>query len=239
MRKEFAAAFLATLFLCVNAQASDAAGEHSPQAVQRADLVGEGDILGRKVLIYDIGTVTSNAETVDQFAIEVGTELSAYTAQTDFEACAIICRAPDTNLWGARMITVESHAFCPTTELCPAGMKAVGRDIHSHIHATRYRPTELDKLVLSGRYEKNEFVFTHDDWFSDGDFAQPGGYVIGKNVLLYQEGRRKVSNIWKVKTGMTFSTGFQVKRTSTFDAALAMHAKPSADASTVVTGASP
>lgn len=219
MRKDFAIGAVAALLMFnLTAVASDTLQE----AAERPDFVGVGDILGHQVPIYALGEVHSDAPTVDQFAIEVGTELHAYTARTNFEACAQICRAQDTGRWGAKLITVEAHAFCPATTLCPAGMERVGRDIHSHIHVTRYRPTDIDKIILKGHYSMNEFVFTRSDWFSEGDFAIPGGYVIGKHALLYQEGFTKVRYVWKTKRGVEFSPGFAVTRTPTLQKALAM-----------------
>jgi hypothetical protein len=219
MRKDFAiVAATALLMFNLTAVASDTLQE----AAERPDFVGIGDILGHQVPIYALGEVYSDAQTVDQFAIEVGTELHAYTSQTTFESCAQICRAPDTGRWGAKLITVEAHAFCPATTLCPEGMEKVGRDIHSHVHVTRYRPTEIDKIILKGNYDMNEFVFTRSDWFSEGDFAIPGGYVIGKHALLFQDGPRKVRYVWKTKQGVEFSPGFAVTRTPTLQKALAM-----------------
>ncbi len=218
MRKDFAIAAAAALMMF---SLTAVAGDTQKEAAKRPDFIGLGDVLGHEVPIYALGEVYSDAATVDQFAIEVGTELHAYTEQTTYEACAQICRAQDGGRWGAKLITVEAHAFCPATTLCPEGMELVGRDIHSHVHVTRYRPTDIDKIILKGHYSMNDFVFTRSDWFSDGDFAIPGGYVMGKYALLYQEGFTKVRYVWKTKQGVQFSPGFMVTRTPTLQKALA------------------
>jgi hypothetical protein len=140
--------------------------------------------------IYTLGEIHSQETDLDAFAVEVSQSLNAYTAETVFEACSNICRAPDGTL-AAKIITVEAHAFCPATNVCPSDTVMTGVDIHSHIQVTEYLPNPIDKATLRQDYGRHQKVHT-ELGFSDGDFSSGKGYMSDAVGVHYQDGPRKV-----------------------------------------------
>jgi hypothetical protein len=143
---------------------------------------------GHPITLYTAGpTVVANAATMDAFAAVVAPTLREFSATTDFEACASICRAiDDPTAWAVTPITIQSHISCPAMDSCPEGYEPTGFDIHSHPQLSRYKPNATDRLFLKNN--RSQIAMNpHPDQFSEADYASPG-YMVSKTKLRFQHG---------------------------------------------------
>lgn len=151
-----------------------------------------------EVVIYKIADVKSEASTEEAFAVEVGYLLNELTKINGVENCAEFFRAKNGSGFAARIITIGSQAACPTLgRPFGEGYEATGGDIHSHIHTTRYRPNEIDRLFLNGSYGPRDNVSTNPPEFSPGDYQRPG-YMVNPHDIKFQEGRGHVRRVIKI-----------------------------------------
>lgn len=150
---------------------------------------------GKEVLIYRVGEVIRPVASDDVLASDLAPVLRNYTVQSGFEVCALLCKSADGSSVGAVVTTVRSAAACPVAEICPDGMAPSGSDIHSHIHAGTYEPTQTDALFLMKAYARGQKVQTYPEAFSSGDFESGLGYLVTPTKLLHQSGRRRIRKV--------------------------------------------
>lgn len=131
------------------------------------------------------------------FAKQVGAVLNRYSSRTDFEACADLCRAPS-GAWGAKPTTIGGHAACLVVHECPAGMRRVGRSIHSHPITRRFLANEVDFRVWGRPYVPNTWVTADDPTrLSESDLRTPG-YVVVYGQLYRHQGPGRVTELGRV-----------------------------------------
>lgn len=168
----------------------------------RAGIEGEAiasTSIGEKgrVGIYQLEEVVRDkgeVQTMDDFAKVLGERLMNFTEQTNYEACAVICQTD--GQWGARIVTVHAHAFCPIvyeeSVACPADMKATDADIHSHITVSSYRPNAIDRLALRREYKRGQSAYTTPSQLSPTDIEQSkNGYMVHTRGLLHHTGSER------------------------------------------------
>lgn len=133
------------------------------------------------------------------FARLVGQSLSRYSARTEYEACAELCRAPQ-GAWSAQVLTIGSHAACVQTHECPVGTRSIGRGIHSHPIARRFQANAVDAQVWGKPAVANTWVEADDpSLFSESDFNEPG-YLAVFGQLYFQAGPKKIKNLGSLTT---------------------------------------
>ena len=160
-------------------------------------VVAHATVRGHDVPVYRIGELEAadTQQGMDGFAIRVAYALHAWTREHGVEAIGNLCRTPDGTRWGSVLLTVYAHAASPRTNACPAGMQAVGVDVHSHPQRQRYSVNSIDRLFLRDDLMYQAMVATRPDAFSADDYAQPG-YVVGRIHLQFQEGRGRDRIVW-------------------------------------------
>lgn len=164
-----------------------------PAGATEHNIEGKFNHAGKDVIIYRVGEVYAETGNTDQFAVAVAPTIREYTAKTGFEACANICK--NGNRMGARILTIESAAACPQTDICPEGMTPTGTDIHSHAFSD-YTPNTTDTLFLAGDYSKRrKKVRTFPEAFSPADYETGPGYLVTATTLRHQKGKNLVRDI--------------------------------------------
>lgn len=135
---------------------------------------------------YPITQLQSPFLSVDQFVLDISERMRDLTKQHDSEMCAKICKNETTI--GIVVTTILSHTACPVAEICPTGMDATPWDVHSHVDQPTYMASATDVLFLRGQKE-NTPQKADPNFFSQGDLATPNGYLVGKDVVLKQDGK--------------------------------------------------
>lgn len=174
----------------------------APPAVSPSPLFARAPVLttweenGQRVPIYFLETHIDTLPTRDAFAKKLGTRLWELTAQSGYENCAAICVANhNPHSWAAVVTTTKSQATCLVVDVCPEGYKLSNADIHSHIHASLYKPNRIDRHFLGKQYGPKDLVLTVPNEFSDEDYMRTG-YMVSNDAVWFQAGRRQVRKVW-------------------------------------------
>ena len=145
----------------------------------------------RTISVFSLGEVTSSpGESLPEFLKRAGGKMSAWSAQTGFEACANICKNAKGRL-GLSVTTNQSHVVCVIVDHCPKGFEAltVRETVHTHPKqkSTTYTVSVTDKKFLLGERKLGEKVpFGDAEEFSPEDVSGVSGYLItGEGKLRY------------------------------------------------------
>jgi len=145
-------------------------------------------------LLVPVTTVRQSGGDEVAFAKNVGQALSRYSARTQYEACANICRSPS-GTWVAEVVSIGSHSSCLVSNRCPAGTQDTGRLIHSHPSSRSFVANEVDFRAWGKPFTPNTRVQADDpSLFSEADFATPG-YLVVNGQLYYQQGPRHIRSL--------------------------------------------
>lgn len=122
-------------------------------------------------------------QTEQQFAIEVGTTLQTWSAQTHEEACGQL--TTDGTLFAVVLVTEHSHGACgePQGAILP-GFHLIHKTIHVHPTITHYHTTPEDVAMGDPR---NVDITITQGVFSAADYATGPGYLVTDHKLLYQD----------------------------------------------------
>lgn len=144
--------------------------------------------------LIPVTTLTQSGGSELAFAKHVGQTLSRYSARTEYEACANLCRSPSGN-WVAEVVTIGSHSSCMVSNRCPSGTQDTGRLIHSHPSSRSFVANEVDFQAWGKPFLPNTRVQADDPTlFSESDFAHPG-YLVVNGQLYYQQGPRFIRSL--------------------------------------------
>ena len=136
---------------------------------------------------YPVSQLQTAYLSVDQFVLDISGRMRELTKEHDAEMCAKICR--NENTIGIVVTTVLSHAVCPVAEICPTGMSATPFDVHTHPQKETYTANAVDVLFLPKGTEEKTTQTLEPNFFSKGDLLAPNSYLIGRDVVLMQDGK--------------------------------------------------
>ena len=143
-----------------------------------------------------LGDVKSTITDNDAFAVALAPVLIGLTKDLNSEVCANFARNDQGHL-AARITTAYARSACPVTDAVPDSYKDAKVDIHTHVEVTRYRPTEVDKVFLSGSYNAGDYVRTYAYEFSEGDYGTPRAYLVQSKSVLYAENGKSTRRVVK------------------------------------------
>lgn len=162
------------------------------------EVVAQVTVRGRPVNVYQVAEVKApgTPDGTKAFAITMAYWLHDWTAKNGVEAIANLCHTADGKTWGARVLTIYAHTTSPITQACPTGMVLSGVNIHSHPQLPAYRANAVDKLFLRQELRRNPIIGTEPDSFSDADFHNGAGYMVGAQSLNWNDGHWHASVVW-------------------------------------------
>ena len=148
---------------------------------------------GSSVVWSEIYRVESEAgESREAFMHRAGERMTEWTAGTNYEACAEICKAVDSDRFVLPIGTLGAHTACATApDMCPAGTVSTGENMHTHPHS-RYRPNAVDQAMagMTGQNHNRSQKGAHGPrtGFSPADYSRPGYLAQPGGRLMYQNG---------------------------------------------------
>jgi len=145
-------------------------------------------VRGKDVTVYHVKDVTVGDRSEEDLVASVAPIMREYSKNTEHETCTQICKTTD-GVYGASILTIESHIACPITNACPEGMDPTNVDVHSHIHVSRYLPNPVDRLFLIQRYDLRQKASTDPEEFSEKDTNSTKAYLVTPTKVRMFTGR--------------------------------------------------
>lgn len=185
--KRRAAAALFGMALIMGAADATHANEIKAPAMAGADYMTPEDA-NKYTPFVDLGVMDSQAnEDLDQFVMRLSHYIDAFTRITQHEACGVIQERTDGQGWRVRVITNRSQIACARVHFEEPGYRATDETIHSHPANKSYLHANARDTALRG-FRCGSTIFIHPHVFSDGDYANSGGYLVVEGKVLHQSG---------------------------------------------------
>ena len=151
--------------------------------------------LKKKLPFHRLSTMLSE-EDEDKIAFlhRVREEMSSYSDNQTYEACAEICT--DGTRHAVIVSSISAVAYCAVKAICPEGYQPMGQSIHSHCPKLgRLRATLADEYLSGGTLTRGKtFARCDTETFSQTDFVgRRPGWLAGRKALYRHDGPARIN----------------------------------------------
>lgn len=188
------AALFAALVIAIIVSSSLQRGSQADAQLDKRSGIERVRIPGLGVVDYEfiLEARSEPSETMDEFAVRLGSKLREFSDRTGYEACGVI--ATDGQRFGAVIGSNRSHVACANfSTKVPAGMTATEETIHSHGRDRGFNANRND-LTLQGQLFQGQVGLRgvagqNVREFSQMDYEGGPGYLATPNGVIHQRGR--------------------------------------------------
>lgn len=188
------AALFAALVIAIIVSSSLQRGSQADAQLDKRSGIERVRIPGLGVVDYEfiLEARSEPSETMDEFAVRLGSKLREFSDRTGYEACGVI--ATDGERFGTVIGSNRSHVACANfSSKVPEGMRATDETIHSHGLDKSFNANRND-LVLQGQAFHGRpglrGVGGQDTRrFSEMDYDGGPGYLATPDGVIHQRGR--------------------------------------------------